>query len=92
MKWKWISRIASLPVVATYLILAAVHEGSEGFWSVAIFMIFPLALIWLDRWVGGYTGSVRGVPMSSPTPGCLVAAAGWLFLIGIPLMIWMLTK
>ena len=47
-------------------------------------LLFPLALIWFSEPLGQYTGSVgRGGYIDSPTPGILVAAVGWIWIIAL---------
>lgn len=55
-------------------------------------LIFPLACIWFGDYLGQYTGFMRGHYVSQQTPGCLVVAGGWFFLIGVPVVVYWLSK
>ncbi len=52
--------------------------------------VFPLALIWLPEYFGSITGYVGGgIPANIETesPAWLVSAFGWLFLVGMPVVL-----
>ncbi len=54
--------------------------------------VFPLALIWFPDHFGSITGYVGGgIPanIDTETPGWLVSAAGWFFLIGMPVVLYL---
>ena len=72
-------RILSLIIAAGY-VAAAVSIGN-GLAFRAVFLVFPLACIWFSEEVGGYSGFVGLHPVTSATPGCLIAVVGWLLLL-----------
>lgn len=82
-----ISRGLSAVVGLTYL-LAAVLSGAppDALIVLALYLILPLACIWFPEEMGVFTGVVRGHQVTSESPGCLVAAGGWLLLL-LPLII-----
>ena len=55
-------------------------------------MVLGLLLIWFPETIGGaleYLGPGRTAP---ETPPFLVALAGWLFLLGVPVLVVLLSK
>jgi hypothetical protein len=88
------SRIISLVVAMLYIVIAVIDRGklSSEVLMVALAVCFPLALIWFPYAFGNYIGPVRGSYIDTPTPAFLVAGAGWAFLIGIPILMWWVTR
>jgi hypothetical protein len=82
-----ISRGASLAVAAGWVCLAALDEVPRGVQSTLGFaFILGLPLIWFPEPISsiiplGYAGP------DLETPPFLVAFAGWLFLLGVPLIV-----
>ena len=76
-----ISKALSAVVATVYLVAAAMSGEAEVFVMVAISLLLPLACIWFGEEIGGLTGVVRGHLVTSESPGCLVAAGGWLLLL-----------
>ncbi len=78
------SRIVSIAVVTTIVALAFAGLQKSDFAQLSglFVIIFPLALIWFSEPLGQYTGYAgRGGDISTPTPGILVAAVGWVLLV-----------
>ena len=88
------SRIISLAIAVVYVVIAIIDRGrvSNEVLLVVIAVGFPLALIWFPYVFGNYIGPVRGGYIDTPTPAFLVAAAGWVFLIGLPIFMWIMTR
>jgi hypothetical protein len=94
-----VSRLLSLVVVAGLAISAANNPPSFGFPRfgnpvepptplvlalITVLSSLPvLALIWFPD----FFGQMRTRRIHSPTPGWLVAAGGWMLLLGVPLLI-----
>ncbi len=77
-----ISKILSGIVAAAYLGIAYHAYGGETAFRAGMFLILPMACIWFSEAMGDYAGgTMRGQYISSSTPGCLVAAGGWLLLM-----------
>lgn len=76
-----ISRGLSALVALTYLVAALIGGGPVGFVSCALYLLLPLACIWFPDEMGDFTGVIRGHMVTSESPGCLVAAGGWLLLL-----------
>ncbi len=74
------SRIISGVIGLIYLISTSLSAGCETAFKVGIFLILPLSCIWFSEEMGNYTGMLmQGGPMTR-SPGCLVAAMGWILL------------
>ena len=88
------SRIASLVVAIGYLVAVVVSQRgiNSMLMYVAIVLLFPLALIWFPDKIGkakGYWYNHQYIDQESPP--VLIAFAGRLFLVGLPvvfLLIW----
>ena len=83
-----INRTLSLLVAAGWLVGAVAAEGLALGTCVRLllFLSISLSCIWFPDVVGGiggYVGPGAYVSAESP-PGCVVAA-GWFFLVGLPL-------
>lgn len=88
-----VNRLLSLAVCG--LIVCMVYsatESAEKTLRATIGLIFPLACIWFGEQLGQYTGFIRGHFVTETTPGFLVAAGGWFILIGVPILVYFLSK
>jgi len=72
-----ISRLLSGIIALAYLGIAYKMGGGEAAFKTGMFLILPLACIWHSDAMGS---SLGGPFVNSTTPGCLVAAGGWLVL------------
>lgn len=86
-----VSRALSLLIAVGYVIAAGVSDGwqpDDAFFGIAL--MAPLALIWFPEWLGSYRGPLGHGHVTQDTPPCLVAAGGWFFLVGLPLiLLWL---
>jgi hypothetical protein len=90
-----VSRWASVAVALGYLVAALAGIGGgpgNSVLLVAASLLFPLALIWFPDVFGNYTGPVRGGYVDQTTPPAFIAAAGWFFLVGLPLAFYFLGR
>ena len=86
-----VGRLVSLAIAAAYVIAGFALEKSWPFaLTVAAGTLLPLALIWFPELLCGLTGWGTRAPIDRPSPPRLVAAAGWLFLLGLPLLVFLL--
>jgi len=82
----FINRGLSLLVFLTYA-TGAYYSGGFGLTlKVTAALLLPMACIWFPDPLGEYTGFIRGQAITSSTPAFLVCAGGWLILVGIPLL------
>jgi hypothetical protein len=87
-----VGRLISLAIAAAYVIAGFALEKSWAFTlTVAVATLLPLALIWFPEFLGGLTGWGTRAPVDRPSPPKLVAAAGWLMLLGLPVLVLLLT-
>jgi len=82
-----INRVVSGLIALTYLGGAYYMGGSEAAFKTGMFLILPMACIWFSEGMGSSGG---GPFVNSTTPGCLVAAGGWLVLF-LPVIIGIFT-
>jgi hypothetical protein len=88
-----ISRCASLLVVAMYLCLAAFDELPNNVGgTIGVALLFGLPLIWFPEPIGSLTGYLGHGRISVETPPFLVAFGGWLFLLGVPVVVAILSR
>jgi hypothetical protein len=86
-------KLCALVVAFGYLVLAVATAGwdTKGMLAICATLLLPLALIWFPDQLGGMTGPVwRGGYIDNETPPFLVSFVGWLFLIGGPLIAYLL--
>ena len=86
-----VGRLVSLAIAAAYVIAGFALEKSWTFaLTVTAGMLLPLALIWFPESLGDLTGWGTRAPIDRPSPPRFVAAAGWLFLLGLPVLLLLL--
>ncbi len=86
-----IGRVLSLLIAIAYAIFAVKHAGVAGLkWSVGL--VLPLALIWFPEEIGGLTGYYKTGYVNTQTPGVVVSCIGWLILVGMPVLAYLITR
>jgi hypothetical protein len=80
------SRGASLVVAAAFLVAAALIVGRDGraMAVCALGTLMPLPFIWFPEAFGAYTGPADFGYINRPTPGVMIAIAGWILLLVSP--------
>ncbi len=79
-------RIVSLVIAPGYAAFAVWHSGVAGLkWSATL--LLPLSLIWFSEEIGGLTGYYKSGYVNVQTPPVIVAALGWLLLVGVPVLL-----
>ncbi len=81
-------KLVALLIGALYVLLAACTGGADRVrlaLTVAGCVLIPLLLIWFPDELGSFKGYVRGGYINRETPGCVLAAVGWVLLVGVPL-------
>jgi hypothetical protein len=87
-----ISKVVALTIAAAYVIAGFALEKSWAFaLTVAGGTLLPLALIWFPEFLGGLTGWGTRAPVDRPSPPLLVVGMGWLFLLGLPVLVLFLS-
>jgi hypothetical protein len=87
-KWGIVSRVASL-LVAVCLLVFAVQSTTPTISALAVLcfaLLIPLALIWFPEQIGGM-GWWGTIPITGDSPPFLVSTIGWVFLVGLPVLI-----
>jgi len=88
-----ISRAASLLVAVLYLMLIASDRVAANLRGPMTFgMLLALLLIWFPEPIGSVTGVLGHGRIDTESPPVLVAFMGWVFLVGIPVLITLLSK
>ncbi|HUE14909.1 MAG TPA: hypothetical protein VMR25_12140 [Planctomycetaceae bacterium] len=82
-----VSRLASGVVAIAYVSLAVAQVGSRGI-IVAPIVLIPVGIIWCSQWLGKATLR-RGGATTWPL---VIASVGWLFLLGFPVLITVLSR
>ena len=82
-----VSKLVALAIAAAEIIVGLALERSWAFTlTVALGTSLPLALIWFPEFLGSLTGWGTRAPVDQSSPPRLVAAAGWLLLLGLPVL------
>lgn len=79
-------KIISLIIALICLLLTYIAGGGESFLQMLAILLFVLALIWLSKEWGSYSGAwfpMSGASQIKASPPILVNIFGWIFLIGI---------
>jgi hypothetical protein len=51
-----------------------------------------LAFIWFPEEIGSVTGYFRSGYVKTQTPGIMITIKGWLFLVGLPVLLYFVLK
>jgi hypothetical protein len=86
-----VSKLVALAIAVAEIIAGLALERSWAFaLTVAVGALLPLALIWFPEFLGGLTGWGTRAPVDRRSPPKLVAAMGWLLLLGLPVLVFIL--
>lgn len=86
-----VGKILSLLIVLGYTALAVRAGGIHGL-KCSAGLLFPLALIWFPEEIGSLTGYFRSGYVNVQTPAIIVSFGGWLFLVGLPVLLYFATR
>ena len=79
------AKLVALGLAIVYLIAGIAIAGVEVVPTLAFVLLAALVFIWFADELGSYTGYAgHGPRITQTTPGVLVAAFGWIILIGLP--------
>lgn len=100
---KWLSLAIAIGYVIVAAVTAETTDGSStgqvseggqlalGLFMLGIQLLFPLALIWFPDAIGGMTGYFMGGRyIDRESPGVFVSFFGWLILVGVPVIGWLM--
>ncbi len=71
--------------------MAYKYAGLAGLeWCAGL--LFPLAFIWFPEDIGNLTGYFRTGYVNVQTPGSIISFLGWLFLVGMPVLLYFVLR
>lgn len=80
-------------VAVAYLCLASVGYLTPNLAGpILVGMVLGMLLIWFPETIGGALAHFGPRRTAPETPQFLVAVAGWLFLLGVPVVVALLAK
>jgi hypothetical protein len=85
------ARVLSLGMALSYAILA-IYFGGIGYWKPALGLLLPLAMIWFPEEIGNLTGYYDSGYVNTRTPAVMISFLGWLILLGLPVLAYLLRK
>ncbi len=84
-------KLLSLVVASAYLALAFSFKSGALVGHFVVCLVPALALIWFPEQLGSFTGWYsHGCEVKSETPAILVSIMGWIFLLGLPVLAYLL--
>jgi hypothetical protein len=86
-----VGKLLSIWVASGYAFFALKHTGLAGLkWCAGL--LLPLAFIWFPEEIGNLTGYFRTGYVNVQTPAGVISFLGWLFLVGIPVLLYLLFR
>ena len=86
-----IGKILGAVVAIAYTVVAISRAGIEAL-KLCAGLLLPLALIWFPEEIGNLTGYFRSGYVNVQTPGVFISILGWFFLVGLPLLLYLIFK
>jgi len=81
----------SLVVAIGYAVVAIRQAGVTGLtWCAGL--LPPLAFIWFPEAIGNLTGYFRTGYVNVQTPGVIISILGWFFLVGLPVILYLVFR
>jgi hypothetical protein len=88
-----IGKISSLLIAIGYSVAAVRIDGfTPEVFKCCAALLLPLALIWWPGEIGSVTGYFGSGYINVQTPAIMVSIMGWLFLVGLPVLIYFLNR
>jgi hypothetical protein len=90
-----VSKFVALGIAVIYVVLLVARGDADASTTCqyGVFLLLVLGLIWFPEQVGEFAGYVgRGGNIDLETPPLLVSLAGWFFLVGLPVLVWWLSR
>ena len=84
-------KILSMVVAIGYGVVLCLHEGVGGL-KYSAPLLLPWAFIWFPEEIGSVTGYFRSGYVNTQTPGIVITITGWFFLVGLPLILYLILK
>jgi hypothetical protein len=86
-----IGKLLSLLVAMGYAVLAVKAGGVRGL-VCCVALLFPMALIWFPEEIGDLTGYFKTGYVNVQTPAIIISFIGWFFLIGLPIILFLIKR
>jgi hypothetical protein len=86
-----IGKILSLLIAIGFAVFAFRAGGLNGVKCSAV-LLFPLVLIWFSEQIGSLTGYFKSGYVNVQTPAVIVSFVGWLFLVGLPVILFCIKR
>jgi hypothetical protein len=85
-----IGKILGLLIAVGYVITAVVPYGSFEIPHLFMcgYLLLPLVLIWFPEHVDVIAGQILGDGFNFETPPIFATFLGWVFLVGVPLIVY----
>ncbi len=88
-----INRGLSLLIYVGYIVAAYVSGAGILALKTAGLFLIPMACIWFSEAMGGFTGMVTPFyPITESTPAFLMCAVGWLLLVAVPIITYLIAS
>ena len=84
-------KLLSLMIAIGYTVILCLHQGA-GALKYAAALLLPLAFIWFPEEIGSVTGYFRSGYVNTQTPGIMITIIGWFFLVGLPVLLYLVLK
>jgi hypothetical protein len=84
-----VGKILSLLIALAYA-TAAIHWGGAAYWKWSAGLLLPLSFIWFPEEIGNLTGFFDTGYVNVKTPGVFISLIGWFFLVGVPVLLYVL--
>jgi hypothetical protein len=90
-----IGKFLSLLIAVAYTAAIIFQDHGITFSVVraSLVLLIPLGLIWFPEEIGSFTGYVgRGGNIDTETPPIMVTVMGWVLLVGMPALVYYVTR
>jgi hypothetical protein len=85
-----VSRVAAVLIAVAYVVGSVVVGETKWTAVLSISLLLPVMLIWFPRQIGQARNyMVNRQMIDQPTPPVLISLAGWFFLVGLPLIVYL---
>ena len=85
-----INRGLSLAICIFYIVAMYMHAGVGAALKLVAGLLLPFACIWFPDALGQYRGTISLQAITAESPAILVRLAGWLLLVGVPVIVYFL--
>ena len=84
-------RLLSLAIALVCVVLSLTEHSAGAALYASVVLMVPLALIWFPEKLGSMTGYfLKGSYVNAESPPTLLSIIGWLLLVGLPALFYLL--